>query len=136
MADMFFNSFKKRIADGTIDLDSHTFKVVLLTSAYTPDATDAVFADLNGEVTDGNGYTSGGGTLTGVTWALAGGTATFDANDLSWTSATFTARYGVIYDFTATNKDLVMLIDFGGDKSPSNGTLTLLFNASGIFSLT
>ena len=136
MADTIFNSFRKKIGDGTIDLDTHTFYIMLLTSAYTIDATDAVIGDLSGEVANGNGYATGGKALTGVTWNFSGAVATFDADDVSWSSATFTARYAVIYDYTASTKDLVVLLDFGADKSPSNGTLALTFNASGIFRLT
>lgn len=58
-----------------------------------------------------------------------------DAADPVWNSATFTARYAVIYDNTATNKDLVLLIDFGADKSPSNGDFSIVFNAAGVFTL-
>ena len=135
MADMFFNSFKQKIADGTIDLDTHSFKVCLLTSAYTPTATHTQYSNLTGEVANGNGYTTGGKALTSVTWTQASGTATWDAADPVWTSSTFTARYAVIYDDTATNKDLMLLIDFGSDKSPSNGDFSIVFNAAGIFTL-
>ena len=136
MADMIFNSFRKKMADGTIDLDSHTFYIMLLTDSYTPDATDAVLGDLSGEVANGNGYTTGGKALTGVTWNFSGAVATFDSDDVSWTAATFTARYAVVYDYTAATKDLMLLFDFGANKSPSNGTLSLTVNANGLFRMT
>ncbi|GKT09620.1 hypothetical protein [Desulforhabdus sp. TSK] len=137
MSDMFFNSFKEYMADGTIDLDSHTFKALLLTDAYTPDATDTVVADLSGEVANGNGYTTGGVVLANVTWNRSGGTVTFDADDPVWTSATFTARYLVIYDDTPTSPadPLLLLKDFGANKSVTGGTFTVEFDASGIFTL-
>ena len=51
-------------------------------------------------------------------------TLTFDA--ISWTSATFGAAYGVIYNNSASDK-LVVVLDFGGTKSCSNGTFTITF---------
>lgn len=102
-----------------------------------PDATDVGYADLSGEVANGNGYTTGGVVLGSVTWNRSAGTVTFDAADPSWSSATFTARYLVIYDDTPTSPadPLVLLKDFGSDKSVTNGTFTVQFDAGGIFTL-
>lgn len=137
MADIFFESFREYLGNGTIDLDSHTFKACLLTSAYTPNSAHTTYSQLTGEVANGNGYTTGGVELTSVTWTRSGNTVTFDAADPSWTSATFTARYLVIYDDTPTSPadPLVLLKDFGSDKSVTGGTFTVQFNASGIFTL-
>lgn len=55
MADLFFTSFKKKMADGTIDLDSHSFKACLLTDVYVPSAAHGTYAQLTGEVANGNG---------------------------------------------------------------------------------
>jgi len=137
MADTIFTSFKRRIGDGTFDMDADTFKCALLTSSYTPDATDAVFADLSSEVS-GTGYTAGGATLTNVTWTNSGTTAVLDADDPSWTTATITARYAVIYKSGTANSltnPLVCLLDFGADKGVTGGTFTVNFNAAGILVL-
>jgi len=137
MADTIFTSFKLHIGDGTFDMDADTFKCALLTSDYTIDATDAVFADLSSEVS-GTGYTSGGATLTNVTWTNSGTTAVLDADDPSWTTATITARYAVIYKSGTANSltnPLVCLLDFGADKGVTGGTFTVNFNAAGILVL-
>lgn len=125
------------MADGTMDLDNDTFKIMLTTSTYTPAATHSVKADVTNEIS-GTGYTAGGATLQNVTWTESSGTVTLDATDVSWTSATFTARYAVIYDDTPTSPldPLVCLIDFGTDKSVTAGTFTIQFHANGIFTLT
>jgi hypothetical protein len=133
MADMFFNSFREFLGDGTIDLDNDTFKVVLLSSSYTPDATDAVYADLSDELASSGGYTQKDKALTGVTWTRDGAVVTFDADNPSWTGATFTCRYAVILDETAANDPLVCLFDLGADKTVENGTFTLQFHTDGIF---
>jgi hypothetical protein len=137
MADLIFTSFKKGCADGTFDLDGDTFKCALLTSAYTPDATDVVFADLSGEVV-GTGYTAGGASLANVSWVTSGTGAKLDADDPSWTNATITARYAVIYKVGTANSlvnPLVCLLDLGSDKGVAGGTFTVNFNAAGILTL-
>jgi hypothetical protein len=137
MAGLIFTSFKRRIADGTFDMDADTFKCALLTSSYTPDATDVVLADLDNEVS-GTGYTTGGAALTDVTWTNSGTTAVLDADDPSWASATITARYAAIYKSGTANSlvnPLVCLLDFGSDKGVTGGTFTVNFNSSGILVL-
>ena len=68
MADMIYNSFPLYLGDGTIDLDSDTLKISLHTSSYTPDAGHSSYTDLDNEVANGSGYTTGGKALTTVTW--------------------------------------------------------------------
>lgn len=136
MADMIYNKFPLYLGDGTIDLDSDTLKVSLHTSSYTPDATHDTYSDLTSEVASaGTGYTTGGETLTTVTWSEDSGTVTLSAANPSWTSATFTCRYAVVYDSTPLSMPLICLFDFSTDQTVSNGTFTLQFNASGILTI-
>jgi hypothetical protein len=135
MADVIFNDFLEKMADGTHDMDNDTFYIMLLTDSYTIDKTDTVLADISGEVANGDGYTTGGKALTNVTWSQSSGTLTFDADDPSWSASTITSRYAVIYNYTATNKNLVCLKDFGSNKTSTNGAFTINFNASGIFTI-
>jgi hypothetical protein len=138
-----FNLAKKRLMDGTTDLDTNTYKMALTTSAqalattFVGTSTDCRYADLTAEVASGGGYTTGGKTLT-CTWTQATGTITFDCDDQAWTSSTITARYAVIYDNTATNKNLIcfcLLDSAPADVSTVSGTLTVTINASGVFTL-
>jgi hypothetical protein len=125
-----------------IDFNSDTIKISLHTSSYTPNQdTDAYVDDLSNEVSAGGGYTTGGKTLASCTASYDAGSNTFslDATDVSWTSATFTARYAVIYDDTpgtTATKPLIGYIDFGEDQSPSNGTLSITFDSAGIATVT
>ena len=142
----FYNSFREYVADGTIDLDTDTFKVTLHTSTYTPNATThTVYADLTNELITASGYTNGGATLGLVTWNRSGGTVTFDAADTVWTASggTITARYAVIRKDGTANAIVSPLIAYilldttPADVSATTGnTLTLQWNASGIFDLT
>lgn len=137
-----YDSAKEYIGDGTIDLDTHTFKCALFTSSSNANTlTNATLASLTNQVANANGYTTGGNTLASVTWTQTGGTATFDAADTTWTASggSITARYAVIYDDTAASDELlcVCLLDTTpADVTATNGnTLTIQFNASGIFTL-
>jgi hypothetical protein len=138
----FYNSFREYVADGSIDLDADTFKVQLHTSTHVPAVSDTQLSDLDNEHSNGNGYTTGGEALAGVSWSHSGATATFDANDTVWTASggSITARYAIIYDDTSTNDLLVayiLLDDTPADVTATDGnTLTLAWNASGIFTIT
>lgn len=87
------------IAKGSIDLDTDTFKIMLTTSAYTPNQdTDDFRNDVTNEIT-GTGYTAGGATLSGVsvTYDAASNQVRISWTDPTWTTATLTARTAVIY---------------------------------------
>jgi hypothetical protein len=141
-----FHLAKKKLLDGTIDLDGHTFKVVLCTSAqalaanFAGSSTDCRLADLTAQLATANGYTNGGATLGSITLNQSSGTVTFDAADVVWTlSGSITAKYAVIYDDTVVNDPLIGFIDLdtgGGSVSPLPGTFTIQWNASGIFTAT
>lgn len=118
-----YNKLRKYLADGTVDLDSDTIKLALVTSSYTPaPTTDDEWADVSAnEVATGDGYTTGGEALTGLAVTETGGVATWDANDVTWTALTKTFRYGVLYvDDTkgAVTKPLIAYVLF--DTTPAD----------------
>lgn len=121
------------------DLEDDEIKCMLCTSSYTPNQQTHDFKDDVTNEVEGTGYTAGGVVLANVDVSVATLTITVDADDPQWTSSTITARYAVIYDATpATDatRPLFFLIDFGEDKSSSNGTFKLAFHASGIYAWT
>lgn len=124
-----------------VDLDSDTIKVMLCTSAYTPDQDAHQYKNsVTNEVT-GTGYTAGGATLTSpaVTYTGATNVFAFDAADASWATSTITARYAVIYDATpATDatRPLLAYVDFGSDVSTTGGTFSITWDAAGLFTVT
>lgn len=131
---------KLKIANGTFgNMSTATYKAALVTASSTLTAAGApaTYAAITNQVANGNGYSTGGATLTGITVTESGGTVTFDAADVAWNSATFTAKWVVIYSDTATNKDVLGFMDLEttGSVSPSNGTLTVQWNAAGLFTL-
>lgn len=139
MANVVYNSFKKDIMNGSIDLDTDTIKVALVTSTYTPDIdANTKFSDVTNEVT-GTGYTAGGATLASVTVTAdtTNDKGVFDAADVTWTTSTITARGAVIYKSTGTasTSNLVGYVDFGADKTSSAGDFTISWNSGGILTL-
>ncbi len=139
MADVIFNSFKKKIMDGSIDLDTDTIKVMLVTSSYTPDQDVHDFKDDITNEVSGTGYTAGGTALANkaVTADNTDNEGVFDADDVTWASSTITARGAVIYKDTGTpsTSPIICYIDFGSDKSSSAGNFTISWNAEGILNL-
>jgi hypothetical protein len=105
-----------------------TFKIALYTSSASLDASTTAFTTSN-EVSDSGSYSSGGGSLTSVTPTTSGTTAICDFADISFTSATITARGAMIYNSSNSNK-AVCILDFGGDKTSTSGTFTIQFPAA------
>lgn len=123
-----------------INWSSDTIKVMLCTSAYTPDQDAHVYKDVSvtSEVT-GTGYTAGGVALTTKTigYTAATNVIKLDADDVTWATSTITARYAVIYDDSpASNKPLLGYVDFGVDQSSSAGNFTITWDAAGLFTIT
>ena len=136
MADAIYNSFKELMADGTFDMDGHTFGISLHGSNFVNDSSHNQFDDISATQTSGTGYTAGGTSLQTVTWTLSGGVVEFDADDTSWASATFTADFAVIRGASSTSSGyLVCALDFGGTQSVNNGTFTVQYNSAGIIQL-
>lgn len=139
-----YNEFKESMADGTLDLDGHTFYMALFLS--TSNCGDvalatAQYATLTNEHSNANGYTTGGTTVGTGQWTRASGTVTFDVNDATWTASggSIVARFAVIYSNTAGNKDLVCYCLL--DSTPADVTVTtgnqlkVEINAAGVFTL-
>ncbi len=65
----FYNIAKKKLMDGSIDLDTNTFRMSLYTSASNAATlTLSTRPSVTGEVTEANGYSSSGKPLASVTW--------------------------------------------------------------------
>jgi hypothetical protein len=130
-------SFKKELLLGVHRFGTNsadTFKLALYTSSASLDAASTAFTTSN-EVS-GTGYSSGGGTLTGVAPATSSTTAFTDFADLTFSSSSITARGAMIYNSTPSANDesgssltnpACVILDFGSDKTSSNGDFTIQF---------
>ena len=128
MASLIYNSYIDDSVRGLIDNDTDTFKVLLVTSTYTPNVdTHLDRADVTNEVT-GSGYTAGGtaATLT-VTKDTGNDRVTVELGAVSWPTSTITARAAVYYKDTgnAATDRLVAYIDFGSNISSTAATFSL-----------
>lgn len=137
MASGIYNRLKYNLMKKIVDLGVDTINVMLLTSSHAFNADHNVKADIDANEISGTGYTAGGESLANktVTQDDTNDRAVFDADDMTWSSATFTARHAALNDVTATN-NLLCSIDFGADKSVTAGTFTIQWASAGIIRLT
>jgi hypothetical protein len=134
-------SFKAEVLLGVHDFrvtSGDTFKLALYTSSANLDATTTAYSATN-EVS-GTGYTAGGGTLSNLGGAVTSGTTGFvDFSDLTFSTATITARGALIYNTTPSalsnaggtlTNPAVAVLDFGSDKTSTAGDFTIVFPAA------
>ena len=122
-------SFKQELMVGTHDFTAstgNTFKLALYDNNASFDASTTAYTTSN-EVAHSGTYTAGGGTLTNVTPTTSGTTALTDFADITFTSATITARGALIYNDTAAGDPTVVVLDFGSDKSSTSGDFQIVF---------
>jgi len=129
-------SFKVEILDGVHNFGvgvtrastaADVFKLALYTSSATLGAATTAYTTSDEVSSSGTNYTAGGLTLTiSQVPTSTGTTAWLDFDDLTFPSATLTARGAVIYNATQSNK-AVAVLDFGSDKTSTAGNFTIQF---------
>ena len=126
------SSFKQELLEGAHNFKNSggdTFKLAMYTNSASFNAATTAYTTSN-EVS-GSGYSAGGGTLTRVDPSLSGTTALTDFADLTFSSATVTARGALIYNTTTGSgsgtTDTVVVLDFGADKTSTAGDFTIQF---------
>ena len=136
MANVIPFSFRGALFSAQHDFatSGNTFKLALYTagsgSPYSTASTVYTSGTANQVGTSGTGYSTGGNTLTSQAVASGTAVASVDFADTEWTTATFTAAYGVIYNSTSVDgaaDRLVVVLDFSGDKTCTNGTFKITF---------
>lgn len=122
-------SFKVELMKGVHNFTTstgNTFKLALYNNSASFTAATTTYTATN-EVANSGSYSAGGGALTNVTPTSTGTTAFTDFADLSFTSATITAFGALIYNDTAAGDPTVCVLDFGGAKTSTSGTFTIIF---------
>jgi len=126
-------SFKQELLQAKHDFTAstgHTFKIALYTNSASFTAATTDYTSTN-EVSNSGSYSAGGGTLTNITPTTSGTTAFADFADITFTSATITARGALIYNTTTGGgtgtTDTVVVLDFGSDKTSTAGDFQILF---------
>jgi len=128
MANIVPFAFKGELASGTHNFASggNTFKIALYTAnPYTTSST-AFTATNEVSSSGGSNYPAGGKELTSQSVTATTATTAIDFADTTFASATFTAAFAAIYNTSASNK-LCVVLDFGGNKTATNGTFTISY---------
>ena len=124
MANVIPFSFRNELLSGNHNFASggDTYKLALYTAnPYTTASTAYSSGSANQVGTSGTGYSTGGNTLGSQSVTTSSAVAYVDFADSTWSSATFTAAFGVMYNSSDSDK-LVVVLDFGGSKTCTNGT--------------
>ena len=121
-------SFKSELMTATHNFTNgaNVFKLALYTNSASFTAATTAYTATN-EVSNSGSYSAGGGALTNVTPTTSGTTAFTDFNDLTFTSASITARGALIYNDTASGDPTVVVLDFGADKTSTSGDFQIVF---------
>jgi len=140
MASGIYTQFKTEVMKKTLDLVNDTVKVALMNNTHAFTVANIGWAAVSANEITGTGYTAGGQALAGkaVTQDDVDNEGVFDANDISWTGATFSAYHAVIYDDTPISPadPLICSIDFGGVQTVTSGTFTIQWATEGIVNIT
>ena len=141
----FYNSFREYLGEGNFDLSGAgvNFMMALHTSAASANVTNAALstqASLSNECSNGNGYTTGGASVTSRTWAAGASAGVFrwDSTAVVWTATGGTIaniKYAVIYQSGNKLVCFSKLTTSQFTLADAN-TLTVTPSASGIFELT
>ena len=122
-------SFKKELMTATHNFTNssgNTFKLALYTNSSSFNAATTAYTTSN-EVSASGSYSAGGGALTNVTPTSNTGVAFTDFDDITFTSATITARGALIYNDSASGDPSVVVLDFGADKTSTSGDFQVVF---------
>ena len=129
-------SFKQQLLEAQHNFllsGGDTFKIALYTNSASFTAATTDYTATN-EVAASGSYSAGGGTLTRIDPATSGTTAFTDFADITFTSATITARGALIYNTTTGagtgTTDTVVVLDFGSDKTSTSGDFEIVFPAA------
>ncbi len=134
MANIIPNSFR-----GALFEANHNFKAsggnnfslsLYTTNPYSVSSTVALLGTGNGEVNTAGGTNYAVKALTRLGVVSSTVVASVDFDNVSYSSASFTAAFAAIYNIDTVDSvanRLVVVLDFGGNKTATNGTFTITF---------
>ena len=130
MANVVPFSFKGELMSGTHNFANggDSFKIALYTS--NPYSTSSTVALTTNEVSSAGSSNYVRKVLGSQAVVATTATTSVDFADVTWSSATFTAAFAAIYNtdtVDGTANRLVVVLDFGGNKTATNGTFTITF---------
>ena len=111
------NSFVEEVLQGVHDFTNDTFKLALYTANADLNADTTAYT--TAEEVSGFGYTLGGNAMTGVSVNSSNGVIFIGFDDVAWPLGQFTARGGLIYNSSKSNRS-VAILNFGADKTSTS----------------
>ena len=126
MANIIPFAFRGELFSGTHNFASggDAFKIALYTS--NPYSTASTVALTTNEVSSAGSSNYERKTLGSQAVASGTAVASVDFADSTWANASFTAAFAAIYNDDKSDK-LCVVLDFGGDKTATNGTFTVSY---------
>ena len=130
MANVVPDSFKTDLLKAKFSFDTSgnsgtAFKLALYTDISGLSTSTTAYTTTNEVSSSGTSYTAGGNTLTNNGVAISSNIAYVDFADLTFSSVTLTAAGALIYK--GTSNEAVLVLDFGGDKTATNGDFVIQF---------
>jgi len=134
MANIIPNTFR-----GALFEANHNFKAsggnnfslsLYTTNPYSVSSTVALLGTGNGEVNTAGGTNYAVKALTRLGVVSTTAVASVDFDNVTYSSASFTAAFAAIYNIDTVDSvanRLVVVLDFGGNKTATNGTFTITF---------
>ena len=126
------NEGRTKLEDGTLAIGTDTFKMALLQSTSNIGASSTTYAGLTNEVANGNGYTTGGAS---VTLSLSGTTTvTLAATTVTWTASggSIVARFAVIYEVSGHILAYCLLDSAPADVTATDGNTLSVQSSTGV----
>ena len=132
MANIIPDAFKSELLSGTHNFANggNSFKIALYTNISGYSTSSTAYSATNEVSSSGTSYTAGGNALDSQVIAVASNVAHVDFADEVFSSVTLSAVGAIIYNDTNSDK-LVVVLDFGGTKTATNGDFTIQFPAAG-----
>ena len=126
MANVVPFSFKGELMSGTHNFANggDAFKIALYTS--NPYSTSSTVALTTNEVSSAGSSNYVRKALGSQAVVATTATTSVDFADVTWSAASFTSNYAAIYNDDQGDK-LVVVLDFGGAKTATNGDFTISF---------
>ena len=133
----FTNTLRTSILDGTLNVDTDTFRIALFLSTSNLGAASTTYAGVTNEVATANGYTQNDKSVTLST----SGTTTVTVDETtnpSWTASggSITARFAAIYEVGGNVLCYCLLDSTPADVTATDGnSITITQSASGLFTV-
>ena len=131
MANIVPDSFKTDLLKGVFSFDTSgnsgtSFKLALYTDISGFSTSTTAYTTTNEVSSSGTSYSARGNALTNNGVAIASNIAYVDFADLTFSSVTLTAVGALIYK-SASPHNAVLVLDFGGSKTATNGDFVIQF---------